>query len=134
MCEILDINISPLNMWVVLQPHMQIFSSLFCGGFWIVIPIFSLPSFLFSSFFIITSQQTHTSLHFYLSLPYSCFSFFSLLQCFSFPKKKERKKTIFIYISSLFFFFLLRKSILRVKDIVIQWFFSPTRREGVMIL
>ena len=95
MCKILDINMSPLNMWVVLQPHMQIFSFLFCGGFWIVIPIFSLPSFLFSSFFIITSRQTHTSLHFYLSLPYSCFSLFSLLQCFSFPKKKE-----------VFFFFL----------------------------
>ena len=131
MCEILDINISPLNMWVVLQPHMQIFSSLFCGGFWIVIPIFSLPSFLFSSFFIITSRQTHTSLHFYLSLPYSCFSFFSLLQCFSFPKKK--KNYFHLHFES-FFFFLLRKSILRVKDIVIQWFFSPTRREGVMIL
>ena len=121
MCEILDINMNPLNMWVVLQPHMQIISSLFCGGFWIVIPIFSLPSFLFSSFFIITPRQTHTSLHFYLSLPYSFFSFFSLLRCFSYPPKKKS-------------FFFLRKSISRVKGIWIQWFFFPTRREGVMIL
>ena len=112
MCEILDINMSPLNMWVVLQPHMQIFSSLFCRGIWIAIPYFLfLPFFSLLFSLSLLGKPTHPFTSIYLSI--ILVSPFSLLfNVFLFPKrKKERKKTIFIYISSpLFFFFFWGKS------------------------
>ena len=133
MCEILDISMSPLNMWVVLQPHMQIFSSLFCGGFWIAIPYFLfLPFFSLLFSLSLLGKPTHPFTSIYLSI--ILVSPFSLLfNVFLFPKRKKEKK-LFSFTFLVLFFFFLRKIILRVKDIGIQWFFFPTRREGVMIL